>query len=325
MKLLEVKNISKKQQQETTVSNISFTQGTQQKIAIAGETGSGKTTLLKMIAGLIQPDEGEILLNGKKVPGPNDKLLPGHPRIAYLSQYFELHNNYIVEDLIWFENKLGEEAASDLFSVCHIDHLLKRKTSQLSGGEKQRIALCMLLIQSPQLLLLDEPFSNLDMQHKQTLRSVLDVITDKLQITCILTSHEPQDLLSWAEEIIVLQKGSLLQQADPETIYRRPATEYVAGLTGKYNLITPKHSSIYTILTREARQNIIFRPENVSLSTQLKAEMQGEVKKIIFCGSYYDIEVQVGHTMIIARALQHQLHKGDTVFVTIDSDKLWFL
>ncbi|HEY6505584.1 MAG TPA: ATP-binding cassette domain-containing protein, partial [Chitinophagaceae bacterium] len=169
MFFLKVNDTSRQEKEIFSVKNVSFSQRSFEKIAIAGETGSGKTTLLKMIAGLIQPTAGEILFENKKVIGPNDQLIPGHPAIAYLSQHFELLNNYWVHEILEMANKLNENEATGIFRVCQVEHLLNRRTNQLSGGEKQRIALARLLITSPRLLLLDEPFSNLDIIHKNTI------------------------------------------------------------------------------------------------------------------------------------------------------------
>src|ERR1700722_3033857 len=201
---------------------ISFSQQRGQKLAVAGATGSGKSTLLKMIAGLVQPDEGVILFDGLRVSGPAETLVPGHPDIAYLSQDFELRNNYRVDEVLSYANELTEEEAGLLYAICRIDHLLRRRTDQLSGGERQRIALARLLVRPPKLLLLDEPYSNLDRVHKEILRSVIGDIADSMGISCILVSHDPQDILSWADEILVLNGGRLIQKASPERVYRQP-------------------------------------------------------------------------------------------------------
>src|SRR4051794_37012290 len=186
MNALCVSGISKRTGSNFLLQDIYFTQQRFQKIAIAGETGSGKSTVLKIIAGLIQPDGGEVLFENERVAGPDEKLIPGHPGIGYLSQHFELRNNYRVEELLEMANKVSENQASAIFKICRITELLKRKTDQLSGGEKQRIATARLLITSPRLLLLDEPFSNLDMPHKNIMKSVISDIGEKLQISCIL-------------------------------------------------------------------------------------------------------------------------------------------
>jgi ABC-type sugar transport system ATPase subunit len=244
MDFLQVSGISKQQGGMDVLHDIHFIQQRFQKIAIAGETGSGKSTLLKIIAGLEQPASGRVLFEGKKVIGPLDQLIPGHPGIAYLSQHFELRNNYRVEELLEYANRLSETEAQELFVVCRISHLLKRKVEQLSGGEKQRIALARLLVGSPKLLLLDEPFSNLDPGHKRMLKSVLTDIGERLQITWILTSHDPMDTLSWADEILVMQNGQLIQTGSPLEIYHNPANEYIAGLLGSYNFFDAAEASL---------------------------------------------------------------------------------
>jgi len=199
MKLLQVIGLN---------GRISFTQEKGRKLAIAGETGSGKSTLLKMIAGLAAVGPGEVRFEGSRVLGPLERLVPGQPGIAYLSQHFELWNNYRVEEVLSYANDLSVEESVELYGICHIDHLLARRTDQLSGGERQRIALARLLVKPPRLLLLDEPFSNLDMIHKDILKSVIRDITQRLDITCLLVSHDPLDVLSWADEVLVVDSES---------------------------------------------------------------------------------------------------------------------
>lgn len=139
MSFLTLLNITKQLNGNPVIKNISFNQQQFQKIAIAGETGAGKTTLLKIIAGLIQAGSGELMFEDQKIPGPDDKLIPGHIGIAYIPQNFELRNNYRVEEELAYTNELDDETAGTIFKVCHIDHLLKRWTDELSGGERQRI------------------------------------------------------------------------------------------------------------------------------------------------------------------------------------------
>ncbi len=312
MALLEVQHISKKVKDNIIVHDINFQQEALQKIAIAGESGSGKTTLLKIISGHVQPDNGTILFNGKKVIGPEEKLLPGHKHIAYLSQHYELLNNYRIEELLWFDNKLSNEEAIWLFETCKINHLLKRRTGELSGGEKQRIALCKLLMKLPKMLVLDEPFSNLDLIHTNILKDVLEDVANKLQITCLLTSHDPHDTLSWADEIIVMKEGIIVQQGIPEDIYYKPSNEYVAGLTGRYNLLTPAIAAMFGI---ESNGNdVMTRPEHFKLIAT-GSGVKGTIQKISFWGSFYEAEVLIENSKIVVRLMKNDFSVAQKVFV----------
>src|SRR5688572_10880748 len=124
MDLVQVSRISRKEGERFLVRDVSFIQPHSRKIGIVGATGSGKTTLLKLIAGLLQPSEGAVLLEGERVKGPEETLLPGHPRIAYLSQFFELRHHHRVEEILQKANSLSEEEAAMIYQACRIQHLL---------------------------------------------------------------------------------------------------------------------------------------------------------------------------------------------------------
>lgn len=305
------------------LTGIDFIQQRFQKIAIAGETGSGKSTLLKIIAGLEQPDTGKILFEGKKVTGPLDTLIPGHPGIAYLSQHFELRSNYRVEELLEYANQLSEPEAQKLFAVCRISHLLKRKVEQVSGGEKQRIALARLLVGSPKLLLLDEPFSNLDPGHKRMLTSVLKDIGERLQITCILTSHDPMDTLSWAGEILVMQNGRIIQKGSPLEIYYHPSNEYIAGLFGSYNLIDTNEAFLFPGMEKKnlGIPPYFIRPEQftINLSPQ-ENTVKGKVEDTSFWGSFFEITVRIGEKKIIVKSADNGFTKGDDIYISLKNN-----
>jgi ABC-type sugar transport system ATPase subunit len=325
MAFLEVTGLSKKERGRFIVNDIYFVQQPFQKMAIAGETGSGKTTLLKMIAGLVQPGSGEIRFHDKKVIGPYDKLIPGHPKIAYLSQHFELRNNYRVEEELEAVNKLTGEVANEIYHVCRIEHLLKRKTDQLSGGERQRIVLARLLTTSPELLLLDEPFSNLDATHRNIIKTVISDIGEKLKITCILVSHDALDILSWADTILVMKDGQLIQQGTPEYIYRRPVNEYCAGLFGEYNLVSG--SDIAGALPGMSLngQKLLIRPEHFLIAPASHNSLRGIVKEVFFKGSYYSIDVKINKQVIRVQASDDRLQTGDEVWLTVSPDKVWYI
>ena len=301
------------------VNDVSFQQQATKKVAIAGETGSGKSTLLKMIAGLVQPDAGNIYFEGNRVIGPEEQLLPGHPAIAYLSQHFELRNNYRVEEILDYANKWTDEEAAAIYEICRIEHLLKRRTDELSGGEKQRIATAKLLISSPKLLLLDEPYSNLDIIHRNILKQVINDIGERLNITCIIVSHDPADILSWADEIIVMKHGRIIQQADPYHLYKFPVDTYTAGLFGKYNALTRGqfesllHNGDHFII----KYRPVVRPEEINLFTHNNHGTAATVERVDFIGDGYEVEVKVEDFSLTIKTRLQAIERGQTVFITL--------
>lgn len=318
MSFLQVNEITKIEQGRAIVHPISFKQEKLQRIGIAGETGSGKSTLLKMIAGLIQPDGGAVFFNQEKVLGPLEQLLPGHPKIGYLSQHFELRNNYRVEELLAMSNRLSDDDAAIVYAICRIDHLMKRKNDQISGGEKQRIALAKLLITAPSLLFLDEPFSNLDRVHKQIIQSVIDDICTQLKITCILVSHDATDLLYWVDRLLIMKDGKIIQDGNPRQLYFHPANEYVAALLGDYNLVdTSLHPAFEQLIGEGARgKKAMIRPEQFSINKE-GLGLMGIVKRVLFFGSYYIIEVLLDGLVIKIRTTAFQFYIGDKVFIQL--------
>lgn len=316
MIFLSLTSIYKKNEKGFEISNINFTQHQLQKIAIAGETGCGKTTLLKIIAGLVQPDIGTINFEGKRIKGPLEELVPGHPRIAYLSQQFELPNFLSVHQVLIYANPLldaqaeKDEAAKALYKMCRIEHLLNRRTDELSGGEKQRVALARLMVSAPKLLLLDEPFSNLDMMHKNILKSVIKDVGEQLNITCLLVSHDPLDTLSWADEIIVMQQGQIVQQATPAIIYKQPISAYAASLFGKYN-----SPSTALKIKLSLPDNIFFRPEDFTISHNEDVGVKAEVTNVFFYGSYWEIEVHILGEMLTIKTDKFGIQKGDLIHI----------
>jgi iron(III) transport system ATP-binding protein len=297
--MLDVNNVSKKGLGSFQLKGIGFTQSIGQRIALVGETGSGKSTLLNIIAGLEDADGGTVTLNEEIVKGPAQLLVAGHPRIAYLPQYFELPKFLRVEQVLEYANHLSKNQAQNLFRLCRIQHLLTRKTNELSGGERQRIALCRLLISKPTLLLLDEPFSNLDRIMKQTLKEVLAEIEQKLSLTIILVSHDPSDTLPWADWMMVLKNGKVVQKGLPFEIYNKPKTEYVAALLGDYSV--------------HGKPKTITRPEEWKIEKNKNGK--GTVVTISWMGSYALVSVKKGDDVILIYTQSVNLQIGDKVKV----------
>ncbi|MCB2406849.1 ABC transporter ATP-binding protein [Hymenobacter lucidus] len=329
MSWLSVSEISLQERENTVLENISFSQRQFQKLAIAGETGAGKSTLLQIIAGLNQPTAGTVHFEGRRVKGPHEVLIPGHAGIAYLSQHFELPPSLRVEQVLRYADKLPAGAADELYAVCRIEHLLERRTNQLSGGERQRIALAKLLLSAPRLLLLDEPYSNLDRVHRQVLKQVIHDLGDKLGITCLLISHDPADTLSWADEILVLKNGRLVQQGSPAQVYGRPVDEYTAGLFGDYNRLSGKLATALAAAagTPRKRRPLLVRPENFRLAAAEAAAdgLAGTARAVRFFGSYSEVDVRVLGTEVTVKTAEAGYQVGQTVAVSVVPGAMWYL
>jgi len=316
--MLSVEGIGKRMGDAMILKHVSFTQQPFQHIAIAGETGAGKSTLMKIIAGLVQPDEGKALLNGERIKGPDDQLVPGHKGVGYLSQHFELRNNYRVHEVLEYANRLTDAEALDIFEVCQIDHLLERKTTELSGGEKQRVATARLLVNDPVLLLLDEPYSNLDLIHRQVMKKVIADICDKLRITTILVSHEPDDILPWAAHIILLRDGRVVQQGAPEYLYREPRDLYCAGLLGKYHLLPRTLAERLCGAPLSAAGHVLARPEDFRKGKGMK----GRVVKRLFMGRIHEYIVDLDEVQVSFYSNEGNISEGEAIGLSIDPKDL---
>ena len=322
--ILTVTNLSLTENGFSALQPISFRQKTGQKLALAGESGAGKSTLLQLVAGLIQPSTGVVQANGSFVRGPQDVLVPGHPGVAYLSQKSDLPQFLRVEQVLRYANKRPEAEAQAVYELCRIAHLMLRRTDQLSGGEQQRVALARLLLGAPQLLLLDEPFSNLDRTHKRLLQGIIEELGTRLGITCLLVSHDAADVLGWADEIIVLHRGRLVQRGTPEQLYHQPADEATAALFGDYNLIGGPARRALLPGRRFARNTaLLVRPEQLRLRPADAGGALGKVRAVRFLGSYSEVEVTLAGQSVRGRVGATDLQPGDAVGVSVAAGGDW--
>jgi iron(III) transport system ATP-binding protein len=320
MSFLTIQHLDKIYKGEKILDQLSFSIDQGLKLGIAGETGAAKTTLLKIIAGLLQPDGGQVLLGGERVKGPEDQLLPGHPAIGYVSQHFELRNHYRVEEELEMSSNLNMQETAHIVSICKIEHLLKRKTTELSGGERQRIVLAKALVKKPSLLLLDEPFSNLDPFHKNQMKEVLRDLSAHFSLTIILVSHDGSDLLSWADDLLLLQKGKIIQRGSPTDLYYNPVNSYAAGLLGPYNCIDEADSDLLKQFFNKhvsVQFPIIVRPAQLAFKSQEKDAVLGIVQHSFFMGGYWLVQVLVLGKVICVQTADMPRSPGTAVWVSL--------
>ena len=237
---VELKNINKTFGNYKASDNVNFTIEQGKLIGLLGPSGSGKTTILRMIAGLETPDSGEIIIDGKVV---ND--IPASKRgIGFVFQNYALFRYMTVFDNIAFglkiqkkDKKYIKERVSELVELIGLKGLEKRYPSQLSGGQKQRVAFARALAPNPTLLLLDEPFAAIDAKVRQELRSWLKEMIEKLGVTSIFVTHDQDEAIEVADEIIITNKGRIEQIGTPMEIYQKPQTAFSASFFGQTTVL----------------------------------------------------------------------------------------
>ena len=311
--MLSVTNLSKYVSPDFQLSPITFNQVPGENLALIGVSGSGKSTLLQLIAGWQQPDTGSITLFSDRMKGPQEQLVPGHPGLAILEQSSHLPHYYYIRDLFQYANVWETSVARNLFSLCRIEHLMNRKHHEISGGEQQRIALALLLITSPRWLLLDEPFSHLDLTNKKMLQQVLAEVSHQLNITCLLCSHNPDDIFGWAHRLLVLKDGQLVQVGSPEAIYHSPQNPYVAGLLGDFyplsselaQVFFPEKFSLNTANCWMVRpEHLLFQVENTQHA------VKATILQVTLAGRDYKVEVDVMEQQLSFYTQTNKLQPG---------------
>ncbi|WP_420319070.1 ABC transporter ATP-binding protein [Ekhidna sp.] len=307
MSFLKLRNIKKSYSDQAAFACTELDIVKGQKIGIAGETGSGKSTFLKIVSGLEKPEEGEVLIDGVNVYPKLDRLIPGHPDMAYLSQSFELPKFIKVIEFL-NASMIAAERLNEIARLCRITDLLKKDTRALSGGERQRVALAKVILKEPNVLLLDEPFTNLDRHHEQVIKEVINDIGEEMGTTILMVSHDPTDLLPWSDKILVLKNGSICQIGIPQEIYKHPKNTYVAGLFGTYQEIDGAK------WMDNEKQQMIIRPEQFSLNNHGKV---GVIKEILYHGSFELLVVEVDEKRIQAQSLPGVYQVGDRVGVSL--------
>ena len=305
--------------------NISIPKG--KLVALLGPSGSGKTTILRMIAGLETPDSGDIVIDGKVV---ND--VSGSERgIGFVFQSYALFRYMTVYDNIAFGlrvKKAGKaeirERVMGLLQLVGCEGLEKRFPSQLSGGQRQRVAFARALAPNPHILLLDEPFAAIDAKIRLELRTWLREMITKLHITSIFVTHDQDEAIEVADDIIVTNHGRVEQDGSPQELYRNPATPFVARFIG--NSVPVKNYNEFQFFEPAGVDSVaILRPEFLSVFKKgeniqySKSAEEAVVEDIIFRGSNLEIRVRLhGNLLSAIRSINDPpVEIGETVEVFI--------
>ena len=208
-------------------------------LALLGPSGCGKTTLLRLLAGLERPDEGTIHIRDRVVCGPGTWIPPERRRVGLVFQEWALFPHMDVRANVGFGLPAGGDARVDeLLDLVHVRQLADRLPRELSGGQQQRVAVARALAPSPDLLLLDEPFSNLDAQLRAQVRAEVREVLSVTGTTAILVTHDQEEALSIADRVAVMIRGRIRQTGTPAELYRSPGDAEVARLVGDVNVVT---------------------------------------------------------------------------------------
>lgn len=305
MNILTVKDLNKTYSGQFTpaIKNITLTVKKGEIFGLVGESGSGKTTLLRIIAGLEDADGGSVRLLKEAITGPSQNLVPGHPHIRLVHQNFNLQPNISIRQNILYSLKGYDlqyqlDRLDKMIDLCDLSALQHKLPRQLSGGEMQRVALARAIADEPMLLLLDEPFSNVDTIRRQELKHEVSNIIRKSSTTAIFVTHDTTEALTLSDTIGVMKDGSLIQIGTPHHIYNHPATSYVANFFGIANIIPVVKLQSYLKAKHQFplfnKQDIVcIRAESIQLCHEEEADLTGELKKIYYLGMYELWDIQI--------------------------------
>ena len=307
-------------------------------ITLLGPSGCGKTTMLRLIAGFEKPSSGEIYIGDKLVSSEKEFLPPEKRGIGMVFQSYAVWPHMNVFDNIAYPLKIQkiskneiEERVNQVLKIVHLEQYKDRFPSELSGGQQQRVALGRALVAQLEILLLDEPLSNLDAKLREEMRYEIKEITKKLKITVIYVTHDQIEAMTMSDRIVLINKGEVQQVAPPQEIYSKPKNMFVANFVGKVDFITGKVEESKILLDNSNNQTlpntssfkgkvvVAIRPENAILSDD--GEITGKVYSKFYLGDCNDLRVEIGNgniLRIIARASTYNtLNEGDEVKIKI--------
>ena len=338
---VEMKNIYKRYGDFLASDNVSFGVEKGKLVALLGPSGSGKTTLLRMIAGLENPNSGDIYINGKRV---ND-IQASKRGIGFVFQSYALFRYMTVYDNVAFGLKLKKmpkeqirERVMELLELTGLAGMEKRYPNQLSGGQRQRVAFARALAPNPQVLLLDEPFAAIDAKVRTELRTWLKEMVQKLGITSIFVTHDQDEAVEVADEIIITNHGVVEQMGTPLEIYKSPHTPFVAQFIGRSSVVS-EYDKLKGFERIENADKAVIRPEFIKISKSgkldqyISAAEEGMVTEVVFKGNRMDITVDINGIPVIGeRSLEKDIvNVGEKVHVLIyrlyvfDDEKTYLL
>ena len=308
---LEVKNLVKSYGSNSVIKNLTFSIEKGQLISFVGESGSGKSTFLKCLSGLENINSGKVILNNKIINDKNLFVKPQRRKIGYVFQDYPLFPHLNIKDNICFNlEKKYFKNFEDIVKLTNLKLLLDRYPHEISGGEQQRVCIARSIIREPDLLLLDEPFSNLDANIKYSIRDEICKIIKKTNTTTILVTHDINDALNISDKILIFKAGIIQQYSDPQKMYCEPANCYCAEVLGEINKF-PKDDKIYYI-----------RPENLKVVDSSSNSII--IEKCFFQGKSYKLLGKYENNIWSLYSKTPLKINSEVFFEYSDSDLIYF-
>ncbi len=336
MASVTIKNVTKAFGDNVVLRDFSETFQEGEFVTLLGPSGCGKTTMLRIIAGFEKPTSGEVYINALQVSGGKTFVPPEKRNIGMVFQSYAVWPHMNVYDNVAYPLNIKKIPRAEIrthvervLEIVHLSQYAQRLPSQLSGGQQQRVALARALVAEPELLLLDEPLSNLDAKLRESMRFEIKEIQQSLGITVVYVTHDQTEAMAMSDRIILINQGCIQQVGTPADIYNRPANQFVADFLGKVDFAKGVADSAFITLTgtdqripykgdRRGRVDVAVRPERITLSLT-EGDLKGTLESQYYLGDVNDCRVRVGQALfrVIAPPETHdRMKNGDTVFLT---------
>ena len=344
---LELKHLTKRYGAVTSVDGIELAVERGEFICLLGPSGCGKTTTLRMIAGFLAPDEGEIRVEGKIVSSPRSVVPPERRNMGMIFQSYAVWPHMTVRQNVAYGLKMKSVPAAEqtsrvdaVLKATKLDHLAARYPGELSGGQQQRVALARALAPKPEILLLDEPLSNLDANLRGEMRFEIRRLHDEFHDTSIYVTHDQLEAMTMADRIVVMNLGGIEQIGTPEEVYDRPSSKFVARFIGGSNVLEARHLDGRRVEIGGHALDVAhgdFAGPGKAMAICVKTHdlelvpgeraaggnnmLPGVVRSHAYLGGHRDYIVDVGQDVLIAAPASLHLGAGEKVQVRFSAER----